>query len=61
MLQSSRFGVQKYVAFRSVDAEKPANEWLPIPAMKLGPGTGYPDPLLSSVFDVPATKFGIAP
>jgi len=63
VLPSSRFCAHKYVAFRSVDTEKPAvvDEWLPIPAMNLGPGSGYPDPLLSSVLDVPATKFGIVP
>jgi len=42
VLPSSRFGVHKYVGFRSVDIEKPAvvDEWLAIPAMILGPGTG---------------------
>ena len=55
-----RFGVHKCVTFRSVDTEKPAvvDEWLAIPAMNLGPGTGYPDPLLSSILDIPATNSG---
>lgn len=61
MLPSSRFGVHKCVAFRSLDTEKFAvvDEWLRIPAMNFAPGTGYSDPLLPSILDVPATKFGI--